>query len=176
MMVMMTAMDHSENILGSDRARPTRRIVLHGLGVLAGGAALGAVGGPHAARATPEERDAAIKQVTGGATVQKGRVHLDIPPLAENGNTVAMTVKVDSPMTAADYVKAIHVFNEKNPQPDVISFHLGPRAGKADISTRVRLADSQTVTAIAQMSDGTFWSDSADIIVTLAACTEDFIP
>lgn len=176
MMVMMTTMDHGANISGSERARPTRRIVLHGLGVLAGGAALGAVAAPQAARATPEEKDAAIKQVTGGATVQKGRVHLDLPPLAENGNTVAMTVKVDSPMTAADYVKAIHVFNEKNPQPDVISFHLGPRAGKADISTRVRLADSQTVTVIAQMSDGTFWSDSADIIVTLAACTEDFIP
>lgn len=168
-------MTHFKRPPGSQN-RPTRRIVLRGLGVLAGGAALGAAAAPQAARATPEEKEAAIKQVTGGAKVQNGRVHLDIPPLAENGNTVAMTVKVDSPMTASDYVKAIHVFNEKNPEPNVIGFHLGPRAGKADISTRIRLADSQTVTAIAQMSDGTFWSDSADIIVTLAACTEDFIP
>jgi sulfur-oxidizing protein SoxY len=126
--------------------------------------------------ATPETMASAIRAVTGGATVQSGKVKLDIPPLVENGNSVPMMVSVASPMAPEDHVRSIHVFNEKNPQPDVISFHLGPRAGKADISTRVRLADSQTVTAIAQMSDGTFWSDSADIIVTLAACTEDFIP
>jgi sulfur-oxidizing protein SoxY len=75
-------------------------------------------------------------------------------------------------MTEADYVKAIHVFNEKNPQPNVLSIRLGPRAGKAAISSRIRLADSQTVTAIAEMSDGSFWSDEADVVVTLAACVE----
>ena len=83
-----------------------------------------------------------------------------------------MTVSVDSPMTEADHVKAIHVFNEKNPQPNVLSVRLGPRAGKAAISSRIRLADSQTVTAIAEMSDGSFWSDEADVVVTLAACVE----
>jgi len=83
-----------------------------------------------------------------------------------------MTVSVDSPMTEADHVKAIHVFNEKNPQPNVLSIRLGPRAGKAAISSRIRLADSQTVTAIAEMSDGSFWSDEADVVVTLAACVE----
>ncbi len=77
-------------------------------------------------------------------------------------------------MTADDYVKAIHVFNEKNPQPSLISVHLGPRVGKAKVSTRVRLADSQTVTAIAEMSDGTVWSATADDGVTLAACVEGF--
>ncbi len=97
---------------------------------------------------------------------------LDIPPLVENGNVVPLTVSVESPMTATDYVKAIHVFNEKNPQPNVIGIHLGPRAGKASISTRIRLADSQKVVAIAQMSDGSFWSDQVDVIVTLAACVE----
>ncbi len=97
-----------------------------------------------------------------------------MPPVVENGNTVSLVVAVDSPMTAADYVKAIHVFNEKNPQPYLISVHLGPRAGKAKISTRVRLADSQTVTAIAEMSDGTFCSATADVVVTLAACVEGF--
>ena len=75
-------------------------------------------------------------------------------------------------MSAEDYVKAIHVFNEKNPQPNVISVHLGPRAGKASISTRIRLADTQRVIAIAEMSDGTFWSDEAEVVVTLAACLE----
>ncbi len=80
---------------------------------------------------------------------------------------------VDSPMTATDHVKAIHVFNEKNPQPNVLSVRLGPHAGKAAVSTRMRLATTQQVIAIAEMSDGTFWSDAADIFVALAACQED---
>jgi len=96
-----------------------------------------------------------------------------VPALVENGNTVSLVVVVDSPMTASDYVKTIHIFNEKNPQPNVISVHLGPRAGKAKISTRFRLADTQTVTAIAEMSDGTFWSATAEVIVTMAACVEE---
>ena len=113
-----------------------------------------------------------MAKVIGNAKVNKGKVTLELPQLVENGNTVSMTVKVDSPMTQTDYVKAIHVFTEKNPQPNVVGFHLGPRAGRALISTRIRLADSQTVTAIAEMSDGSFWSHSVDVIVTLAACTE----
>ena len=117
---------------------------------------------------------AAIRNVVGEAPVRKGRVELDVPPLVENGNTVSLVVTVDSPMTATDHVKAIHVFNEKNPQPNVISVHLGPRAGRAKISTRIRLADTQTVTAIAEMSDGSFWSATAEVIVTLAACLEEF--
>jgi sulfur-oxidizing protein SoxY len=84
-----------------------------------------------------------------------------------------MTVSVESPMSPDDYVKAVHVFNEKNPQPHVISVALGPRAGRAQVATRIRLADSQQVVAIAEMSDGSFWSGSADVIVTLAACVED---
>jgi sulfur-oxidizing protein SoxY len=75
-------------------------------------------------------------------------------------------------MSAADHVKAIHVFNEKNPLPDVVSVYLGPRAGRAMISTRIRLADTQTVVAIAELSDGSFWSGEATVIVTLAACLE----
>jgi sulfur-oxidizing protein SoxY len=124
------------------------------------------------AEATPAMLATAIGDVVGAAVVKTGRVKLDIPPLVENGNTIAMTVAVDSPMTAKDYVKAIHVFNEKNPQPDVISVFLGPRAGKATISTRIRLADSQSVVAIAEMSDGSLWSDTVDVIVTIAACLE----
>ena len=101
-----------------------------------------------------------------------GRIRLDVPPLVENGNSVTLTVTVDSPITQADYVEAIAVFNEKNPQPHVAVFHLGPRAGRATVTTRMRLADSQQVTAIARLSDGSFWSDTADVIVTLAACVE----
>jgi sulfur-oxidizing protein SoxY len=125
------------------------------------------------AAATPETMTAAIRNVVGGAVVQTGKVELDIPPLVENGNTVPMTVSVTSPMTPTDYVKSIHVFNEKNPQPNMGNFYLGPRAGRAQISTRVRLADSQKIIAIARLSDGSFWSVSADVVVTLAACTEE---
>jgi sulfur-oxidizing protein SoxY len=96
-----------------------------------------------------------------------------VPPLVENGNVVPLTVMVDSPMSEADHVKTIAVFNEKNPQPNVAVFHLGPRCGRGNVATRLRLANSQKLTAIAEMSDGTFWSDSADVIVTLAACTEE---
>jgi sulfur-oxidizing protein SoxY len=125
------------------------------------------------AQSTPAGMAAAIRQVVGEAGVKPGKIKLDLPPLVENGNTVAMAVSVESPMTAKDYVKAIHVFTEKNPQPNVISVKLGPRAGKAEISTRVRLADSQTVVAICEMSDGSFWSHKVDVIITLGACLED---
>jgi sulfur-oxidizing protein SoxY len=124
------------------------------------------------ADATPDAMQAAIRDVVGAAKVTKGRVTLDIPPLVENGNTVPITISIDSPMTAANYVKSVHVFNERNPQPNVIDIQLGPRAGKAIVSTRIRLADAQKVVVIAQLSDGSFWSDSADVIVTLAACAE----
>lgn len=125
------------------------------------------------ASATPETMQAEINKLLGAAKAQRGRVHLEIPQLVENGNTVPMAIKVDSPMTEQDHVKAIHVFNEKNPQPHVISCQLSPRCGRAQVSTRIRLADSQKITALAQMSDGTWWTGSADVIVTIAACLED---
>jgi sulfur-oxidizing protein SoxY len=125
------------------------------------------------ARATPETMAAAIKQVTGNAAVRPGKVMLDIPPLVENGNTVPLTVTVESPMSEADHIKAIHVFNEKNPQPHVFNAWLGPRNGRAVVSTRIKLADAQKVVAIAETSKGEFFSASADVIVTIAACIED---
>lgn len=130
---------------------------------------------PGDAAATPEAMQKAIRRIVGEAEIREGRVKLDIPPLVENGNTVPLTVAVDSPMTQADHVKAIHVVNEKNPQPHVISVALGPRAGRAILSTRIKLADSQRLTAIAEMSDGSFWGGSADVVVTLAACVEDLV-
>jgi sulfur-oxidizing protein SoxY len=115
----------------------------------------------------------AVRKVTGGAPVRPGRVKLDLPPLIDNGNAVPLSVAVESPMTPADHVRAIHVFTEKNPQPNVVSVYLGPRAGRAGIATRARIADTQTVTAIAELSDGSFWSDSAAVVVTLSACLEE---
>ena len=139
----------------------------------AGGLATAAVVSLRHAEATPASMASAIRQVIGEAAVRPGKVRLEVPPLVENGNTVSLTVSVTSPMTADDHVKSIHIFNEKNPQPNVVSIFLGPRAGRARISTRIRLADSQTVIAIARMSDGSLWSAKADVVVTLAACVED---
>jgi len=125
------------------------------------------------AEATPAAMQDAIRAVIGTAPVTKGRVKLELPPLSENGNAVPLTVSLESAMTPAEHVRAIHVFTEKNPQPEVVSFRLGPRAGRARVSTRIRLADTQTVTAIAELSDGTFWSAEAAVVVTLAACLEE---
>jgi sulfur-oxidizing protein SoxY len=149
----------------------TRRRFLIGAAGLAGGVALVTVL-PDDAAATPDAMAAATKAVTGDATVNKGRIKIDLPPLVENGNAVPLGITVESPMTDADHVKAIHIFTEKNPQPNVVSFQLGPRAGSANISTRMRLADTQTVLAIAEMSDGTFWRDEVEVVVTMAACLE----
>ena len=142
---------------------------------LAGGVVAFGVVTLRPAEATPAMLASAIRNVVGAAVVKTGKVKLDIPPLVENGNTVPMTVSVTSPMTSNDYVKSIHVFNEKNPQPNVGNFYLGPHAGRAQISTRIRLADSQKIVAIAQLSDGSFWQTSIDVVVTLAACTDEVI-
>ena len=105
--------------------------------------------------------------------MRRGRVKLDAPALIENGNSVVLGVSVESPMTQADHVKAIHVFAPMNPLPNMVSVHLGPRAGRAQFSTRTRVADTQTLVALAQMSDGSFWSDQVSVVVTIAACLEE---
>lgn len=123
--------------------------------------------------ATPTTLTAAIRAIVGEAPIRTGKVRLDIPPLVENGNTVPMTVSVASPMTAADYVKSIHVFNEKNPQPNIGNFYLTAASGRAQVATRIRLADTQKVVAIARLSDDSFWQVATEVVVTLAACTEE---
>ena len=157
--------------------QPTHSTRRQFLGFAGGAAVLGAapIVTLRPSEATPAMLAAAIRSVTGAAVVHSGRVKLNVPPLVENGNTVPMTVTVASPMTPDDYVKSIHVFNEKNPQPNIGNFYLNPRAGRAQISARIRLADSQKIVAIARLSDDTFWSVSVDVIVTLAACTEEVI-
>ena len=124
-------------------------------------------------RTLPNNMPEVIARLVGGAKINQGKVKLGLPPLVENGHLVPLTVRVESPMTDADYVKAIHVFTDKNPQPEVFSFYLSPRAGRAFLGTRVRLADTENVVAIAQMSDGSFWSESVHVIVTTAACLEE---
>ena len=153
----------------------SRREFLKVTGGMAAGMAVTAVVRVAPARATPVEMQAAVRTVIGAARVTPGKVKVELPPLIENGNAVPLTVSVESPMTEAEHVRAVHVFTEKNPQPYVASFYLGPRAGRARVTTRMRLADSQNVLAICELSDGSFWSDSAGIVVTLAACLEDGI-
>jgi sulfur-oxidizing protein SoxY len=139
--------------------------------VAAGGALAALVMRP--AQATTQTMQAAIGEFTGGAAITQGKVTMDIPPLVENGNSVPLTITVDSPMSEQDYVKAIAVFNERNPQPNIGTFHLNARSGRAIVSTRIRLGDSQTIMAVAQMSDGSLWSGSVELIVTLPACVEN---
>ena len=124
------------------------------------------------ARAEPEAMAGVLRQFTGGATVRDGRVNFDVAALVENGNTVPITVTVDSAMGAANAVRRIAIFTERNPQPDVAVFEFGPLAGKAQVATRMRLATSQMLVAVAQFNDGSFWQHRVEVIVTLAACLE----
>ena len=160
--------------LDPNRPAPTRRHVL------ASTAALGTLmlAAPHTTSAAdlpkdlPDDLAAAIKAFTQGAPLREGRVTFDIASLIDNGNAVPIVVGVASPMTAADHVTAISVFNERNPQRDVVNAQFGPRSGRAELATRIRLATSQKLVAVARMSDGTFWSKTVEVIVTLAACIE----
>jgi sulfur-oxidizing protein SoxY len=155
-----------------DVLQRTRRRFLVETAAAAGIAGIGLPLRTDSAAATPASMRAAITKIVGEAPLNKGKVKIDVPALIENGNAVPLTVSCESPMTENDHVKAIHVFTEKNPQPNVIGVQLGPRAGRASLSTRIRLADTQKVVAIAQMSDGSFWSDEVEVVVTLAACLE----
>lgn len=124
------------------------------------------------AAAAPDTLAQAISTFAGGAPVSVGKVVLDVATLVDNGNTVPVSITVDSPMNADAYVTAIALFNERNPQRDVARFVLTPHSGRAHVSTRIRLATSQKLTAVARTSDGAFWSHTVDVIVTLAACIE----
>jgi sulfur-oxidizing protein SoxY len=126
---------------------------------------------PQAAAAQMEPATAAaIRKIIGDRTPEEGRVQLRLPPIAENGNTVPLTVTVESPMTAADHVKAVHVFADKNPTPDVATFRLSPAMGRAQADTRIRLGQTQDVIAVAEMSDGKLYISRAEVKVTIGGC------
>ena len=123
-------------------------------------------------RADQQRLAAALLDFTGGQPMPEGRVRLEVSPLVENGNAVPISVTVETPMTAADHVRRIGVFNERNPQPNVITAQFGPKSGRAFLATHIRLATSQALVAVAEMNDGSFWSQRVEVIVTLAACIE----
>lgn len=143
----------------------TRRRILWGAAFVAGSSLI------RVARASPAS-EAAMEALTKGAQVNKGRVTLNMPAIAENGLSVFTTIAVESPMSETDHVKAIHLFSEKNPLPLIASFHFTPAMGQAKVSTNIRLAASQKVIAIALMSDGSLWSDEKSVVVTIAACID----
>lgn len=151
----------------------SNRLTLGRRTVLAAGTGLWVLRSAHGA---PESfspaLQTALREFTGGAKTSPGRVRLDISPLVENGNTVPVTVQVDSPMVEADHVLRIALFSTRNPQPEVALFAFSRFSGRAQVSTRMRLATSQTVLAVAQFNDGSFWQHSVDVVVTLAACVE----
>jgi len=151
------------------RARLSRRSLVAGaINILVVPLAIGS------ALATPQSMTEAMNEALGAApAVKPGRVKLELPELAENGNSVPLKVSVESPMTPADHVKTIYIFSEKNPVPNVVRFHLGPRCGQASVRTSIRLAATQQITAVAKMSDGTLWSSTARVLVTQAACLDD---
>lgn len=140
--------------------------------VLGGAGALVVQLVPIPLRAEPEDLERAVRESLPGKTYQEGRVTLKIPVLSENGNSVPLDVEVDSPMTDEDHVTSIQIFSPENPLPNIAKFYLGPRAGRARVATRIRLADSQRVLALAEMSDGTLWAGYAKVIVTIAACID----
>jgi len=157
----------------ADPPAPSRRQALASAAASIAALALIPLAGP-ALAAYEDDGDSAsaIKNISGGRPIKPGRVTLTLPELAENGNVVSLTVVVDSPMTASDHVKTIHIVADKNPLANIARFHLSPRAGRAKVQSNIRLATTQTVTALAEMSDGTLWSGTATVLVTLSACLD----
>lgn len=150
---------------GNDPHALSRRHMVVALG------ALGLLGaGVRPAAANGKLLDEALAGVLGDSTAQEGRIKLDLPEIAENGNTVPIKLSVESPMTAEDYVKSVHVFADGNPLPEVASFHFTPRSGKAFAATRMRLAKTQNVVAVALMSDGSFFTAKKEVKVTIGGC------
>lgn len=146
----------------------TRRSML----ALSAGATIGLAAGlrPQTVWATPEETQAAMDKLTGGKKPESGTITLNAPEIAENGNTVPISVSVDSPMTEDDYVESVTVFAEGNPAPGVITFHFTPMSGEASATTRMRLAKTQSVIAVAKTSKGSFFMDKKDVKVTIGGC------
>ena len=147
-----------------------RRAFLATTGAALGAASLGA--GAQKFQ-PPQDIRPLIDKVTGGVAAEKGGIEIELPAIAENGNSVPMRIRVPSPMTAADHVQAISIFAERNPRPAVATFHLGPQSGRAEIVTRVRLAGTQKVTVLASFSGNRFRMVQTDVLVTSAACLDE---
>lgn len=146
---------------------PSRRDVIVG-----GAATLAFVGRSPSVSAETLPLTQLIARITAGAVPTRGKIVLELPRISENGNAVPIGISVDSPMTAGEHIRWIHIIAEKNPDPDVARFHLGPRAGRARVATTIRLALTQKVTVVAASNDGAFWLGDQEVVVTLTACID----
>jgi sulfur-oxidizing protein SoxY len=144
-----------------------RRILTIAIGAAAAAASSAAPGPAFAAK---NDADDLIRKFTGGKTASEGRVRLDLPEIAENGNAVPMTVSVESPMTEQSYVSDVLVVAEGNPRGGVATFHFSPASGVAEVNTRIRLAETENVIAVAKMNDGTVFKTSKQVKVTIGGC------
>src|SRR5260221_2635215 len=146
-----------------------RAFIRAGTAALAGAA----IGARAQGLAGPQDITPLIREATGGKQPERRDVEIEIPPLAENGNSVPLHIRIASPMTPEDHVTTVHIFAERNPRPHVATFHLGPQSGRAEISTRIRLAGTQTVTVLAELSGKRFRVGPAYVLVTAAACLDE---
>jgi sulfur-oxidizing protein SoxY len=144
-----------------------RQMLTISAGVLTAAAWGGAISPARAAKNDSEEL---IKKFTGGKPATEGRVRLDLPEIAENGNTVPMTVSVESPMTEQSYVSDVLIVSDGNPRGGIATFHFSPASGMAEVNTRIRLAETQHVIAVAKMNDGSFFTASRPVKVTIGGC------
>ncbi len=145
---------------------PSRRLVLTAFTVAAVAAAMA----PHMALATPAAVEAELKKLLGERKPLEGKIKLDLPAIAENGLVVPLNFDVESPMTEADHVKAVHFFADANPLPGIASFRFSPQAGRASASTRIRLAATQNIICVAEMSDGKVHMARQEVKVTIGGC------
>lgn len=146
--------------------KKTRRDFL----LTAAGAAVAAAVGPTLAMAAPEQVAAEIKKIVGDKKLIEGKIKLDLPTIAENGLVVPLNFEVESPMTDKDYVKAVHFFAEGNPSPGVANFSFTPLSPKAAANIRIRLAQTQNIVAVAEMSNGDFYTAKKEVKVTIGGC------
>ncbi|MGM4904899.1 thiosulfate oxidation carrier protein SoxY [Tardiphaga sp. 866_E4_N2_1] len=133
-------------------------------------AGLAAILAPRLSLADEQAVAAEIKKLYGDKKFESGKIKLDVPEIAENGLVVPVNVDIESPMTDADYVKSVHVFAEGNPLPAVVSYRFTPACGKASASTRMRLAETQNIVCIAEMSNGKLHMAKANVKVTIGGC------
>lgn len=147
----------------------SRRELLAGVGV-AGVATVLLLSSNPILAAEDDGWEAALKKIVGDQTPIEGKVMLNLPEIAENGNTVPFSISVDSPMSDSDYVKAVHVISTGNPQPTVATFHFTPESGKAAVSSRMRLAKTQDIVGVAELSDGKFAIARKEVKVTIGGC------
>jgi len=163
----MTTTEEEKEMSSKETPREiSRRHVI----VLVGAAAAAAGMLPRVSLADKAATEAAIKKLGAENAAMDGGITLDLPQIAENGNTVPVGFSVDSPMTADNYVKTVHLFAEGNPNPEVCSIHFTPDSGLAKASTRIRLAKTQNIVAIAEMSDGSFQRETVEVKVTIGGC------